>query len=572
MGRLIEPFMTYLDANGAPLAGGFLQFNESGSPSTAKATYSDAGLTTANDNPIVLDSAGRAAVSVFGSGTYRMIVKNSAGTVQGTFDNIRPQSDAMGDFTFVRDYGGTVTYSTIQDAFDGADGRVLMHRELTGDPTVSGVVSLTSGLEVFGGKYHSDNSLAQFFTWPSGTQSDNVSLLATEIETDAGIAVHHNARADGTLIALSRITADGYGLLSNSSSDNSTGFVALGNYIYSDKSDAIEWNHPDENSSDFIAIGNVLTASTNGSSVSSGFAVGIAGTQYHVTIGNIVKESRQEAFHVEDGQTGGIIIGNSAHGLQEDGIHILAPASGSGAGDGVIVHGNFLYHEGLQTGFYGVRCVGDSNGAQDLSLIGGNYVKGFDSGLRFGSVISSSAPQFFIADGNAADDCNVAVDVGKGSSIFGDNISDGCATLFKLNNRAKAGRVFSRSEPTTIVSYAGTTSEPGGMCRGFVFPVEITHSASPNSQSFDLFSMADLLSGRLAIYLENGSNFFVYIADISWDGTTLTVTNPVSNNSGTVGSTTVINNSGALAVQFSTTSAITAKDVIVDFDGYYYKT
>ena len=87
-GRLIEPFMTYLDANGDPLAGGLLQFNEAGSPSTPKTTYSDEALATANANPIVLDSAGRAAVDVFGSGDYRLIVKNSSGVEQDTFDPI----------------------------------------------------------------------------------------------------------------------------------------------------------------------------------------------------------------------------------------------------------------------------------------------------------------------------------------------------------------------------------------------------------------------------------------------------------------------------------------------------
>lgn len=51
----------YFDANGAPLASGQLFAYEAGT-STKATTYSDAALTTANTNPIVLDAAGRASI------------------------------------------------------------------------------------------------------------------------------------------------------------------------------------------------------------------------------------------------------------------------------------------------------------------------------------------------------------------------------------------------------------------------------------------------------------------------------------------------------------------------------
>ena len=94
--RLITPFMSFLDANGEPLAGGKLQFNESGSPSTAKATYSDLNLSVANSNPIILDSAGRPGVDVFGTGAYRLIVKNSLDATQGTYDNLTADTPMVG--------------------------------------------------------------------------------------------------------------------------------------------------------------------------------------------------------------------------------------------------------------------------------------------------------------------------------------------------------------------------------------------------------------------------------------------------------------------------------------------
>lgn len=86
--RLIEPFMTYNDANGVPLAGGKLNFFVSGTVNTPKNTFSDDILFTPNTNPIVLDAAGRAAVDVWGDGDYKLVVTNSANVTQATFDPV----------------------------------------------------------------------------------------------------------------------------------------------------------------------------------------------------------------------------------------------------------------------------------------------------------------------------------------------------------------------------------------------------------------------------------------------------------------------------------------------------
>jgi hypothetical protein len=61
----------FLDANGNPLAGGFVYYYIP-STTTFKNTYQNAALTILNTNPIVLDSAGEAII--YGSGSYRQIV------------------------------------------------------------------------------------------------------------------------------------------------------------------------------------------------------------------------------------------------------------------------------------------------------------------------------------------------------------------------------------------------------------------------------------------------------------------------------------------------------------------
>jgi hypothetical protein len=87
--RLTPAYQTFNTANGSsPLAGGKIHFYVSGSVSTNKDTFSDDTLLTANTNPLVLDSAGRVQVDVWGDGAYKMVVADSTDTPIDTFDPI----------------------------------------------------------------------------------------------------------------------------------------------------------------------------------------------------------------------------------------------------------------------------------------------------------------------------------------------------------------------------------------------------------------------------------------------------------------------------------------------------
>ena len=55
--------------------------------STAKATYTDSGLTTENTNPIILDSEGR-SLAFAASGQYRFVIQDSTGTTLRTIDGL----------------------------------------------------------------------------------------------------------------------------------------------------------------------------------------------------------------------------------------------------------------------------------------------------------------------------------------------------------------------------------------------------------------------------------------------------------------------------------------------------
>lgn len=68
----------FFDLTGAPLAGGLVHTYVPGT-TTPKTTWVDQGETTANTNPIVLDSLGRCVI--WGSGTYRQLVTDSVGNL-----------------------------------------------------------------------------------------------------------------------------------------------------------------------------------------------------------------------------------------------------------------------------------------------------------------------------------------------------------------------------------------------------------------------------------------------------------------------------------------------------------
>lgn len=87
--RFHDPRAQFLDADGAPLSGGLLAFYESGT-ATPKDTYSDDGLTVANSNPVVLDSAGRLPHDVFLAGDldYKAVLKTAAGVTVWTADPV----------------------------------------------------------------------------------------------------------------------------------------------------------------------------------------------------------------------------------------------------------------------------------------------------------------------------------------------------------------------------------------------------------------------------------------------------------------------------------------------------
>jgi len=81
----------YFDNNGVPLAGGLIYTYQAGT-STPLATYTDNGGTTANANPIVLDSAGRVPYEIwmFTGYSYKFVIQSATANSIQTLDNLYP--------------------------------------------------------------------------------------------------------------------------------------------------------------------------------------------------------------------------------------------------------------------------------------------------------------------------------------------------------------------------------------------------------------------------------------------------------------------------------------------------
>jgi hypothetical protein len=87
------PKTAFVDAAGEPLVGGQLYTYIAGT-TTLQATYTDATATTANTNPIILDSRGEANVWL-GGAIYKFVLKDADGALIWTVDYISAPTAAV---------------------------------------------------------------------------------------------------------------------------------------------------------------------------------------------------------------------------------------------------------------------------------------------------------------------------------------------------------------------------------------------------------------------------------------------------------------------------------------------
>ena len=179
----------------------------------------------------------------------------------------------------------------------------------------------------------------------------------------------------------------------------------------------------------------------------------------------------------------------------------------------------------------GVNFVDNSGKSVEDMIFANAYVRGFGTGFDFGETEGAILRNFI------AENCAVGVNFGDrrqhASYVEGGFIRD-CATGIQARRGAKVGHVTFKGVETffNVTSFAGQ----GLTSKGHAGQTVHTH-AGGTSESIDLFPLGT--NDRMRAYvtahgqIKGGSaDNWMRIAEIVWDGTTLTEIHPVSRNSG----------------------------------------
>ena len=111
--------LQFLDANGDPLAYGFLYTYAAGT-TTPKVSYTTAAQSTANTNPIVLDVRGEATVWLLAGEAYKFVLQNASAVTQYTVDQVTAAGTmSTQNASAVAITGGTISGVTVSGPITG---------------------------------------------------------------------------------------------------------------------------------------------------------------------------------------------------------------------------------------------------------------------------------------------------------------------------------------------------------------------------------------------------------------------------------------------------------------------
>lgn len=398
-------------------------------------------------------------------------------------------------------------------------------------------------------------------TLRTSTGAANVKLIGVDLDAAAGIGLHMNTNncADVLVVGSNLKTMGSYGVLVNTAATGTDGVVLIGSAISSDIGDAVELNTNLTDSYNYSTIGCLLTGGPNGTGTSSGFGIGIAGTDGHITIGNHIKSARNEAIHIEDSQRRGVVGFNTARACAGEGLRVLFKT----AAEGVVISGNSLTHTGTKTGIAGYRIVNDANGHLTYNYLAGNVANGFGSGYRQEGVGVQ------VTGDNIAVDCDLALEIQSAGIWLGTTYAKSCTALASGGTRAIIGKIVSDTNVLIPLSRTGTAAA-GAMLKGLNMPFAVSHTGGGTAQQFNIVTLPNRMAGRATVIAGSGTQSLFYSAEVHWDGTTLTLSNALTQNTGSPTTVSLINNAGALALQF-TSATVQTYTASFDFDGIWYK-
>jgi parallel beta-helix repeat protein len=366
----------YLDANGNPLAGGFVYYYIPGT-TTFKNTYQNAALTILNSNPIILDSAGECIA--YGNGSYRQIVTDVNGNLiwdQPTISlSTNDASNVIYTPPFTNSVAETVTAKlseilSVKDFGAKGDGTTddslafttacsVSNRNIYVPPgtyyLASQLVISTSNIKLYGPGTLLGNNV--------GISNDAMIKVTGSYVTIKDITINQNNITSGRSIYVfgaAYCTIDGvtsyncqnafvemknacyYTTVKNcymASSGSSGGYGVIssdaGNYVFiknnvmvftgSVRGDGIELNHPTVPGYYAEITGNYISGAV-GVSVAAGIGIGVAGFSNCIITNNTVLNCEGDGIHIEDGSDNCVISNNVIAN-----VNTVSNINGSGA-------------------------------------------------------------------------------------------------------------------------------------------------------------------------------------------------------------------------------------------------
>lgn len=383
-------------------------------------------------------------------------------------------------------------------------------------------------------------------------------------------------------------SAAAYGLLTGSDAAGSAtnGLCVLNSTIIG-VADAVEFNSPNTAQTNTLLSGCILEAAGSYHST-AGFSIGAAHNNGFVWSNFISLGSTQEALHIEDGSSLGVVssfvVRNAAAAAPTGGNigirHVyLGPNQAS---SGPVVFTGFCL-EGSVPGSSASESIGyfasnaAAQGAMNRSPLVAGYVLGFESVMSCEGVQGNGEYGLLPIGYLSAENCYYGARLSDGaiapSSLM---FSKGMSTFLQSNSgNCHAGTFHEESSvlPSLIVNSGGAAS-PGCSIEGFSEPCYDAVIGSATYGFINLFPVPALLSGVITVSCVGLAGWFFWEANVVFTGSGVTISNAITKSYGDVqpgvaSGTAVIYDANFMYLGVVTTAAETLKSR-VKFRGTYF--
>lgn len=238
--RVVDPFLAFTNQQGQPLSLGSLTFYDTGGSVTPRNVYADKALLTSNGSTVALDSSGRANVETWGSGVYRVVLKDALGATIRIRDDVEVPGGSTGNTlptpfvpgNFVTNDGAVASWAAIRQVIDptgnagkilGTDGTALVWQAPPSNGTtptlptlpVTGVIDTTTTIRV--GKMLIQTGSSS--TTATGGHTASIAVVFPTAYSSIPVYV-------GIAASINGITPSGYSAVMAATNQTTTGFTA----------------------------------------------------------------------------------------------------------------------------------------------------------------------------------------------------------------------------------------------------------------------------------------------------------------------------------------------------------